>query len=290
MSHTNETPNYKLPLFVDNDVPSWLGDFNEAMNELDAGMGDIKNSNVAQNVAITNLQSIVNGQVTDITNLKSTTADQTAAIAELHEGLDTAETDLAGKAPINHASTGTGYGVGDATNYGHVKLSDSGTIYTAANGFAATPQGVVAILTDFFTFEEVTVAIPSGVSDGYSNLGCVVSKNKKLFKFYGILRTSSGNEPGRSLIPGSNSRYGCKITNGANISTNKYIEIVTGGINCNGSLTNENVLTTAIAVGTDGEIYVHITDSATYDMTNHGIFTYPACIYIAANFGDISNA
>lgn len=32
-----------------------------------------------------------------------------------------AYTELAKKAPTNHASTGTGYGVADATNYGHVK-------------------------------------------------------------------------------------------------------------------------------------------------------------------------
>lgn len=36
MSATNETTNYKLPLFTDNDQPTWLGDFNGAMNKIDA--------------------------------------------------------------------------------------------------------------------------------------------------------------------------------------------------------------------------------------------------------------
>lgn len=35
MSATNETTNYKLPLFTDNDQPTWLGDFNGAMNKID---------------------------------------------------------------------------------------------------------------------------------------------------------------------------------------------------------------------------------------------------------------
>lgn len=35
MSATNETTNYKLPLFTDNDQPTWLGDFNRAMNKID---------------------------------------------------------------------------------------------------------------------------------------------------------------------------------------------------------------------------------------------------------------
>lgn len=41
MSATNETANYKLPLFIDDDQPTWLGDFNGAMNKIDAGMNTI---------------------------------------------------------------------------------------------------------------------------------------------------------------------------------------------------------------------------------------------------------
>lgn len=45
------------------------------------------------------------------------------------------------KAPTNHASTGTTYGVGDATNYGHLKLSDSvSSSNSTGNGCAATPK------------------------------------------------------------------------------------------------------------------------------------------------------
>lgn len=41
MTATNETANYKLPLFTDNDQPTWLGDFNGAMNKIDADMNTI---------------------------------------------------------------------------------------------------------------------------------------------------------------------------------------------------------------------------------------------------------
>lgn len=41
MTATNETDNYKLPLFTDNDQPTWLGDFNGAMNKIDADMNTI---------------------------------------------------------------------------------------------------------------------------------------------------------------------------------------------------------------------------------------------------------
>lgn len=54
-----------------------------------------------------------------------------------------AQAAVGGKAPTNHASTGTTYGKGTSTNYGHVKLSDS-ILSTSdtAGGTAATPGAV----------------------------------------------------------------------------------------------------------------------------------------------------
>ena len=47
MSATNQTTNYQLPLFIGSDKPSWLGDFNGAMNKVDTALA-IANDN-AQN-------------------------------------------------------------------------------------------------------------------------------------------------------------------------------------------------------------------------------------------------
>lgn len=47
-------------------------------------------------------------------------------------------TGLSGKAPTNHASSATTYGVGNASNYGHVKLNDS---YTTSGGAASASVG-----------------------------------------------------------------------------------------------------------------------------------------------------
>lgn len=50
------------------------------------------------------------------------------------------------KAPTNHASGATTYGVGDASNYGHLKLSDSTTSTSStSSGIAATPKAVKTI-------------------------------------------------------------------------------------------------------------------------------------------------
>lgn len=52
---------------------------------------------------------------------------------------------VATKANTNHASTGTGYGTGNASNYGHLKLSDAVNSTSDTNGgIAATPSAVKA--------------------------------------------------------------------------------------------------------------------------------------------------
>lgn len=54
-------------------------------------------------------------------------------------------TALGGKAPTSHAVSAATYGAGTASNYGHVKLSDStSSVSTAASGVAASPAAVKA--------------------------------------------------------------------------------------------------------------------------------------------------
>lgn len=52
---------------------------------------------------------------------------------------------LNAKAPTSHASTATSYGMGTASKYGHVRLSDSTSSTSAASaGIAASPKAVKA--------------------------------------------------------------------------------------------------------------------------------------------------
>ena len=56
------------------------------------------------------------------------------------DAIDALDKVAASKAPINHASTATTYGIGTGSNYGHVKLSDSiNSSNSTASGVAATP-------------------------------------------------------------------------------------------------------------------------------------------------------
>lgn len=72
MTATNETTNYKLPLFTDNDQPTWLGDFNGAMSKIDAGMNTIgANASTALSAA--------NNAVNRVATVETTTTNVQAA-------------------------------------------------------------------------------------------------------------------------------------------------------------------------------------------------------------------
>lgn len=44
MRATGSTTNYKLPQFEENDIPSWLTDFNSAMEKIDAAIHNAADS------------------------------------------------------------------------------------------------------------------------------------------------------------------------------------------------------------------------------------------------------
>lgn len=70
--------------------------------------------------------------VTDSTGLALPATEKNADIN------GTLANQISKKAPTSHASTGTTYGIGNASNYGHVKLSD---VYTSLVGAAANAIG-----------------------------------------------------------------------------------------------------------------------------------------------------
>ena len=79
-----------------------------------------------------------NDSVGELSTLTTTAKDNlVAAINELD----------AGKAPTMHASAETTYGIGNADNYGHVKLTDTPGSADAASGTAATPKLVQDIVS-----------------------------------------------------------------------------------------------------------------------------------------------
>ena len=70
-------------------------------------------------------------------------ASALAAVQDLAESTDALQGDLDAKAPQNHASAQTTYGIGNAASYGHVRLSDAtDSTLGEPSGTAATPTAV----------------------------------------------------------------------------------------------------------------------------------------------------
>lgn len=62
-------------------------------------------------------------------------------ITEAQNDINGLQTAVDGKAPTNHASTANTYGQGSSTNFGHLKVADSGSA-AASSGTAASPKMV----------------------------------------------------------------------------------------------------------------------------------------------------
>ena len=131
MSHSMETKNFNLPLFADNDSPTWLGDFNEAMGTMDTAMAKVSNDS--------------NSQVNAIANLTTRVEDAEEKVVDIDKKVQGYDAAIAGKAPVLHADATVKYGAASADLYGHVRLEDAPGNYGAGDGRAATPKALKAV-------------------------------------------------------------------------------------------------------------------------------------------------
>ena len=111
MSHTNETPNYKLPQFVDTDQPTWLGDFNGAMQGIDTGIAGVgANASTALSAANNAVNRV--GQVESTIAGVQTTANNAYSLSTTNQNdistLDAQVAQLETKFPLTSESLANG--------------------------------------------------------------------------------------------------------------------------------------------------------------------------------------
>ena len=128
-------------------------------------------------------------------------------------------------APINHATTTTTYGVGDANKYGHVILypASSCTTYTSDSGGACTPAAVRQAVSKFTTVSPIltsgtkiaTITIDGTAQDLYCETNTNTHYTTKLFATTASgtahAATTNGNTYLR-LFDDSTARQSIKIT------------------------------------------------------------------------------
>lgn len=81
MSATNSTTNYQLPQFIQTDKPSWLGDVNGAMRDIDTQMKTNADGVAANAANIATLGSTVGTNTSDISTLNTTVSTLSSTVS-----------------------------------------------------------------------------------------------------------------------------------------------------------------------------------------------------------------
>lgn len=90
---------------------------------------------------VTAVEGTANKNKADIKSIDTRVGVAEGKITKAQNDIDGLQTAVDGKAPINHASTANTYGQGSSTNFGHLKVADSGSA-AASSGTAASPKMV----------------------------------------------------------------------------------------------------------------------------------------------------
>lgn len=127
------------------------------------------------------------------------------------------KTSIDGKAPTNHASTATTYGLGNASNYGHVKVSDTYSSEVsggnAAGGISASQNALYNVysgITDGTIIANKAANIVTPNTDGYytDNNGNFIHNSTSTTNYFAIKKNGSVDcyryyfETGKMMIGG----------------------------------------------------------------------------------------
>lgn len=117
---------------------------NDALSLAKTNEGDIADTQAdvtSLTDRVTAVEGTANKNKTDIASIDTRVGVAEGNITEAQNDIDGLQTAVDGKAPINHASTANTYGQGSSTNFGHLKVADSGSA-AASSGTAASPKMV----------------------------------------------------------------------------------------------------------------------------------------------------
>lgn len=134
--------------------------------------GAQKTADDALSLAQTNETDIAGTQA-DVTALTGRVSAVEGVASKNKADISTLNANVSQKAPTDHASSTTLYGQGTATEYGHVKVTDSGNA-SAATGTAASPQMVSQVAGQVSSLTEQWGAAPASIGSALSS-GCHVS-------------------------------------------------------------------------------------------------------------------
>lgn len=199
-----------------------------------------------------------NKNKTDIASLDTRVGVAEGNITEAQNDITEAQSDIDGlqstvnqKAPINHATTANTYGQGSPTNFGHLKVVDSGSA-AASSGTAASPKMVNDARAAMAAVETSTVN--GNRINGAAAFDVTMNWNKNLgianFRFYtGFSQTADLGETRLTAAP-----FPSNMRPSSNRTLKSY-----GLASMNspgGTYDNTNTIPIDLVYKTDGHLYL----------------------------------
>lgn len=89
MSATNSTTNYGLPVFLSQDVPSWLTDWNSAMSDIDTAIAAAKTAADGAQLTASNAQAAATQNAGAISQLQTTVGTMSGNVTSLSGAVNT---------------------------------------------------------------------------------------------------------------------------------------------------------------------------------------------------------
>lgn len=196
------------------------------------------------------------GTQADVTALTGRVSAVEGVASKNKADISTLNANVSQKAPTDHASSTTLYGQGTATEYGHVKVTDSGNA-SAATGTAASPQMVSQVAGQVSSLTEQWGAAPASIGRELSS-GCRVSAWGKVV----TVACSGVSVPGnaKTQIGALGAQYVPSVT-------------VTGLAESSSSGANR---TGYLQVDTSGNVFINMVTGESTSESVTGVLTYLA--------------
>ena len=171
MSSTNTTPNFGLPQYIATDKPTYLGDFNKAMLDIDTNMKTIENKAVSAESSVATANSNANQALENSGNAQ-TTAEQAQATATQAQTTATQAQTVATQAQATATS--------------------ANQTATESKKLAQTVKNTVDNIPGWVLTDNIGLATING-SASTGKISCNYSERLKLLNIYGKLEFN-GNQ------------------------------------------------------------------------------------------------
>lgn len=179
--HTNETTNYDLPQFVGSDKPTWLGDFNTAMSDIDTAIAGNASDISSLDTRVTSAEGVASQASSDVSTLTSTVNTLSSNVSTATTTANNAQSTAT--SALNTANTADGKA---DTNASAISTLQS----TVSTNQSAVEDALYFKNGDTYTFADYTLC-PGVITGSYKVLSISITLPKSMKNITNIALSST---------------------------------------------------------------------------------------------------